>query len=68
MRKRIEDHYLNINKNWTDEAILDYLYEILPTVSDDDYIENLKYIRWLEKSIKNKIAKKRIKLINEILR
>ena len=68
MRKRIEENYLNINQNWSDEAILDYLYEILPMVPDEDYIENLKYIRWLEKTIKNKIAKRRIKLINEILR
>lgn len=68
MRKKIIEFYPNIDKNCSDESILEFLMEILPMVPDEDYIINYNFIKFLKKSIEVRIVKNREKLINEILR
>jgi hypothetical protein len=54
IRKEIEELYLNITPDWTDQEIIDYIESILPFVPDEDLDENLELIAGLKIEMRNK--------------
>jgi len=54
IRQEIEELYLNINPDWTDIEIVDYIESILDLVPDDDYEYNIELLVRLKVEIRNK--------------
>jgi len=54
IRQEIEELYLNINPDWTDIEIVDYIESILDLVPDDDYEYNIELLVRLKAEIRNK--------------
>jgi hypothetical protein len=54
IRQEIEELYLNINPDWTDLEIVDYIESILDLVPDDDYEYNIELLLRLKAEIRNK--------------
>lgn len=46
--------YLNINPDWTDLEVVDYIESILIFVPDDDYEYNIELLIKLKAEIRNK--------------
>jgi hypothetical protein len=57
IRQEIEELYLNINPDWTDIEVVDYIESILPFVPDEDLDENLELIARMKAYIRNKKIK-----------
>ena len=54
IRQEREELYLNINPDWTDLEIVDYIESILDLVPDDDYEYNIELLVRLKAEIRNK--------------
>jgi hypothetical protein len=54
IRQEIEELYLNINPDWTDLQVVDYIESILDLVPDDDYEYNIELLVRLKAEIRNK--------------
>jgi hypothetical protein len=54
IRQEIEELYLNINPDWTDIEVVDYIESILNLVPDDDYEYNIELLVRLKAEIRNK--------------
>lgn len=54
IRQEIEELYLNINPDWTDLEVVDYIESILPLVPEEDLDENLELLTRLKAEIRHK--------------
>lgn len=59
IRQKIEDLYPNITPEWTDQAIISYIEEIILFVPDEYVEENLELIA----DLKSEIRVKKIEII-----
>lgn len=53
IRKKIQEMYLNITDNWTDDEVLEYLQFALQFVPEEDVDENLDFIYKLKGEKRN---------------